>query len=156
MSRYLVDQLATRPNIHATLGVEVAAVHGEAALEAIDMRDCATGDITRVDSGGLFAFIGADAQTGWLPDEIGLNQRGYVLTGSDMKATGDWKLDRDPYLLETSVQGIFACGDMRYGPVKRVAAAVGEGSMAIAFVHQYLREADGVRAAGLSAAGAFA
>ena len=141
MSQYLVDQLATRPNIHTTLGVEVAAVYGESSLEAIDLRDCTSGETTRADSGGLFLFIGADAQTGWLPDEIALDERGYVLTGSDMQAAGHWKLERDPYLLETSVPGIFACGDVRYGPVKRVAAAVGEGSMAIAFIHQFLREA---------------
>ena len=71
-----------------------------------------------------------------------------MLTGSDMRAAGRWTLERDPYLLETSVPGIFACGDVRFGPVKRVAAAVGEGSMAIAFVHQYLREADELRGSG--------
>jgi thioredoxin reductase (NADPH) len=84
-------------------------------------------------------FVGADAETAWLPPEIALDEKGYVLTGSDVPA-GLWQLDRDPYLLETSVPGIFACGDVRFSPVKRVAAAVGEGSMAIAFVHQYLRE----------------
>jgi thioredoxin reductase (NADPH) len=73
--------------------------------------------------------------------QIALDKRGFVLTGPDMHATGNWPLERDPYLLETSVPGIFACGDVRYGPVKRVAAAVGEGSMSIAFVHQYLRDA---------------
>ena len=140
MSRYLIDQLAARPNIEAKLGYEVAAVHGETALEAIDIRDSATSEITRVESGGMFIFIGADAKTSWLPIQIALDKRGYVLTGPDMRATGNWTLDRDPYLLETSVPGIFACGDVRYGPVKRVAAAVGEGSMSIAFVHQYLRE----------------
>jgi thioredoxin reductase (NADPH) len=140
MSRYLVDQLASRPNIQARLGAEVAAVHGETVLEAIDIRDTATSEITRVDSGGMFVFIGADAKTSWLPIQIALDQRGYVLTGSEMQASGNWTLERDPYLLETSVPGIFACGDVRYGPVKRVAAAVGEGSMSIAFVHQYLRE----------------
>ena len=140
MSRYLIDQLAARPNIEAKLGSEVAAVHGETALEAIDIRDSATSEITRVESGGMFIFIGADAKTSWLPIQIALDKRGFVLTGPDMQATGNWTLDRDPYLLETSVPGIFACGDVRYGPVKRVAAAVGEGSMSIAFVHQYLRE----------------
>jgi thioredoxin reductase (NADPH) len=140
MSQYLIDQLATRPNIDTRLGVEVAAVHGESSLEAIDLRDRASGDTTRFESGGMFIFIGADAQTGWLPDEIALDQHGYVLTGSDMQGDGHWKLERDPYLLETSVPGIFACGDVRFGPVKRVAAAVGEGSMSIAFVHQFLRE----------------
>ncbi len=143
MSRYLVDQLATRPNIEVMFGTEVAAVHGVDSLEAIDVRGCATGETSQLESGGLFIFIGADAETAWLPPEIALDRRGYVLTGSDMRAE-HWTLDRDPYLLETSVPGIFACGDVRFGPVKRVAAAVGEGSMAIAFVHQYLKELDRV------------
>ena len=75
------------------------------------------------------------------PPEIALDRHGYVLTGSDVRAAERWEIERDPYLLETSVPGIFACGDVRLGPVKRVAAAVGEGSMAIAFVHQYLKDA---------------
>ena len=144
MSRYLLDQLANRANIHTLLHVEVTAVHGDTALEAIDVRDTATGGTTRLESGGLFIFIGADAETAWLPPEIALDPKGYVLTGSDVNGTGKWPLDRDPYLLETSVPGIFACGDVRFGPVKRVAAAVGEGSMAIAFVHQCLREDEAV------------
>jgi thioredoxin reductase (NADPH) len=140
MSRYLVDQLATRSNIEVMFGAEVAAVHGESSLEAIDVRDSATGEDSRLESGGLFIFIGADAETGWLPPEIALDRRGFVLTGPDVGSTEHWTADRDPFLLETSVPGIFACGDVRYGPVKRVAAAVGEGSMAIAFVHQYLKD----------------
>jgi thioredoxin reductase (NADPH) len=139
MSRYLVDQLATRPNIATMLQAKVTAVHGERSLEAIDVHAADDGT-TRLESGGLFVFIGADAQTGWLPPEIALDPRGFILTGTDMQAGGGWTLERDPYLLETSVPGVFACGDVRFGPVKRVAAAVGEGSMAIAFVHQYLRE----------------
>ena len=146
MSRYLIDQLAARPNIRTLFGAEVAAVHGEVSLEAIDVRQSGTADTTRLESGGLFIFIGADAQTAWLPPEIALDRQGYVLTGSDMRAAGRWTLDRDPYLLETSVPGIFACGDVRFGPVKRVAAAVGEGSMSIAFVHQYLRDAGAAEA----------
>ena len=141
MSRYLIDQLDGRPNIRrARSARRSSAAHGETSLEAIDVArrgDAAT--TTRLASGGLFIFIGADAQTGWLPPEIALDQRGFVLTGADVRAAGRWELDRDPYLLETSVPGVFACGDVRFGPVKRVAAAVGEGSMAIAFVHQYLR-----------------
>jgi thioredoxin reductase (NADPH) len=140
MSRYLVDQVASRSNIEVMFGTEVAAVHGDTSLEAIDVRDCATGETARLESGGLFIFIGADADTAWLPSEIALDSRGYVLTGSDVRLAGRWELERDPYLLETSVPGIFASGDVRFSPVKRVAAAVGEGSMAIAFVHQYLRE----------------
>ena len=141
MSRYLVDQIGTRPNIDARYRVEVVAAHGEEALEALDIRNVDLGEVERLESAGLFIFIGADAETGWLPPEIALDPKGYVLTGSDVTAAGRWPLERDPYLLETSVPGVFACGDVRYGPVKRVAAAVGEGSMAIAFVHQYLRDA---------------
>ena len=140
MSRYLIDQLASRPNIRTLYGTEVVAAHGGASLEAIEVSNGASGETTRLDSGGLFIFIGADAETGWLPAEIALDRRGYVLTGADVRDAGRWELDRDPYLLETSVPGIFASGDVRFGPVKRVAAAVGEGSMAIAFVHQYLKD----------------
>jgi len=140
MSRYLIDQLATRSNIEVAYGVEVAAVHGEDSLAAIDLRKRDSGEESRVDSSGLFIFIGADAETEWLPPEISLDQHGYVLTGAEMRAAASWSLDRDPFLLETSVPGVFACGDVRSGPVKRVAAAVGEGSMSIAFVHQHLRE----------------
>jgi thioredoxin reductase (NADPH) len=141
MSHYLVDQLGTRANIHVQYRTEVVAAHGDTSLEAIDLRNAATGETSRHESGGLFIFIGADAETAWLPSEIALDQKGYVLTGPDVRDAGRWQLvGRDPYLLETSVPGIFACGDVRFSPVKRVAAAVGEGSMAIAFVHQYLTE----------------
>jgi thioredoxin reductase (NADPH) len=94
--------------------------------------------VSRHECGGLFIFIGADAETGWLPADIARDRRGYVLTGDDVVKAKRWSLDRDPYLLETSVPGVFACGDVRLGLVKRVASAVGEGSMAIAFVHRYL------------------
>jgi thioredoxin reductase (NADPH) len=142
MSRYLVDQLATRSNIDVRFLSEVVAADGEEVLEAIDVRTGKGDETVRLTSSGLFIFIGADAETGWLPPEIALDRRGYVLTGPDVSAAGAWPLARDPYLLETSVPGVFACGDVRAGPVKRVAAAVGEGSMAIAFIHQYLRDAD--------------
>jgi thioredoxin reductase (NADPH) len=138
MSSYLIGQLVTRTNIRVRFQTEVLAAHGDGSLEALDVHDASTGQTSRVASGGLFIFIGADAETGWLPAEIALDRRGYVLTGAAVTAAGGWELDRDPYLLETSVPGIFAVGDVRSGPVKRVAAAVGEGSMAIAFVHQHL------------------
>ena len=144
MSRYLIDQLAAQPKIRTMFGAELAAVRGDLSIEAIDIRDRATGEFTRLESGGLYIFIGADAETAWLPSEIALDDRGFVLTGVEMRGAGHWTLDRDPYLLETSVPGIFACGDVRFAPVKRVAAAVGEGSMAIAFVHQYLKNAETV------------
>jgi len=139
MSRYLVDQVRGKPNVRVQLHAEVKAVHGEDHLTAIDVVDHATGEVNRRECGGLFVFIGADAETAWLPEQIVRDARGYVLTGADLTKKGHWSSDRDPYLLETSVPGIFACGDVRFSPVKRVASAVGEGSMAIAFVHQYLQ-----------------
>jgi thioredoxin reductase (NADPH) len=142
MARYLANQLAARPNIRAMNRTEVVAAHVDVSLEAVDVRNGATAETTRLESGGLFMFIGADAETAWLPPEIALDRHGYVLTGSDVRAAGRWELDRDPYLLETSVRGIFAAGDVRSSPVKRVASAVGEGSMAIAFAGQYLKETE--------------
>jgi thioredoxin reductase (NADPH) len=138
MSQYVVDQMRAKPNIAVLLRSEVAAAHGEDQLTAIDIRDGATGTVRRTDCGGLFVFIGADAETEWLPPEIARDARGYVLTGEDVVKAGRWSEQRDPYLLETSMPGVFACGDVRLSPVKRVAAAVGEGSMAIAFVQQFL------------------
>jgi thioredoxin reductase (NADPH) len=139
MSHYLIEQLGSRANIDVRFGTAVVAAHGAEALESIDMRNIATGETESLASDGIFIFIGADAETDWLPAEIALDRRGFILTGADVQAIGAWRLERDPYLLETSIPGIFACGDVRSGPVKRVAAAVGEGSMAIAFVHQYLQ-----------------
>ncbi|WP_423066748.1 FAD-dependent oxidoreductase [Devosia sp. CN2-171] len=138
MSQYLVDQVHSKSNIKVALRSEVAATLGDDHLTAVELRDNATGLTRREESGGLFVFIGADAETDWLPAELVRDARGYVLTGEDLRKTGHWAESRDPYLLETSVPGIFACGDVRFSPVKRVASAVGEGSMAIAFVHQYL------------------
>ncbi|MGV3491352.1 MAG: NAD(P)/FAD-dependent oxidoreductase [Devosia sp.] len=138
MSQYLIDQVRGKANIKVALNTEVVAVHGEQNLAAIELSDRVTGASRREDSAGLFVFIGADAETCWLPPEVARDERGYVLTGEDIKRAGLWRDERDPYLLETSVPGIFACGDVRFGPVKRVASAVGEGAMAIAFVHQFL------------------
>jgi thioredoxin reductase (NADPH) len=140
MSRYLIEQLGGKSNVTVQLRSEVVAAHGDPNLAAIDTRDNASAKVRRHDCGGLFVFIGADAETGWLPVEVARDARGYVLTGDDVIKAGRWSLDRDPYLLESSVPGIFACGDVRLSPVKRVASAVGEGSMAIAFVHKYLQQ----------------
>jgi len=140
MSHYLIDQLRTKTNISVLLSSEVTAAHGETNLTAIDIRDTVTQSTARAECGGLFVFIGADAETAWLPDAIARDRRGYVLTGDDVVKAGRWTGPRDPYLLETSIPGVFACGDVRLSPVKRVAAAVGEGSMAIAFVHQFLAQ----------------
>ena len=140
MSRYLIEQLGGKSNVKVQLRSEVVAAHGDTHLTAIDIRDGASAKVRRQDCGGLFVFIGADAETGWLPAEIARDARGYVLTGDDVVKAGRWSHSRDPYLLESSVPGVFACGDVRLSPVKRVASAVGEGSMAIAFVHKYLQE----------------
>ncbi len=139
MSHYLIEQIRSKSNISAALQSEVRGVHGEAHLEALDIFERTSSAVRRQSCGGLFVFIGADAETDWLPPEIARDERGYVLTGSELVRCGRWQGERDPYLLETSVPGIFACGDVRYSPVKRVASAVGEGSMAIAFTHQYLQ-----------------
>src|SRR5262249_45890551 len=128
MSRYLIDQLSALPNFNVMFRTQIVRAHGTDTLEAIDGKNSETGELTRLESGGVFLFIGADAETGWLPPEIALDPRGYVLTGPDVGDGNAWRLDRDRYLLETSVPGIFACGDVRSGPVKRVASAVGEGS----------------------------
>ena len=140
MSHYLVEQLRGKSNIRLALSSEVQAVHGSQQLEALDLVDRSTGTVRREPSTGVFVFIGADAETSWLPAEIARDDRGYVLTGDAVVKAGRWRENRDPYLLETSVPGVFACGDVRCSPVKRVAAAVGEGSMAIAFVHQFLQQ----------------
>src|SRR5690242_11242596 len=125
---------------HVQVSTGVAARPGLFASSVAGGCAGFAGTGNRVASGGLFVFIGADAHTQWLPPQIALDPKGYVLACPDVRAAGLWRLDRAPYLVETSVPGIFACGDVRFSPVKRVAAAVGEGSMAIAFVHQYLRE----------------
>ena len=142
MSQYLIQQLRTKDNVRVALNACVTAVEGGSRLEAITIQhDGGDGSFPtreRVETDALFVFLGADAETGWLPETIARDERGYLLTGVDVKAGGHWRQDRDPYLLETSVPGIFAAGDVRHGSVKRVASGVGEGSMAIAFIHQYL------------------
>jgi thioredoxin reductase (NADPH) len=138
MSHYLMEQIRSKSNIAVELQSEVHSVHGDTHLAAIDIRNSASNTVNRHDCGGLFIFIGADAETGWLPTDIARDGRGYVLTGDDVVKAKRWSSDRDPYLLETSVPGVFACGDVRLSLVKRVASAVGEGSMAIAFIHRFL------------------
>ena len=138
MSRYLIDQIAANDVIHVETRSEVVRLHGEASLEAVDVIDKATGKTMQRSCPVLFVMIGADAVTGWLPPDIARDAHGFVLTGADAAATDSWTLERRPFALETSAPGIFAVGDVRSGSVKRVAAGVGEGGMAIAFVHQYL------------------
>jgi thioredoxin reductase (NADPH) len=142
MSRYLVDEIGRTPQIEVQTGARVVEVHGEERLEAISIQCDATGSIDRVPASALFIFIGAEPSTEWLDGFVQRDERGFLLTGQDLLKNGQrpkgWQLDRDPGLLETSVAGVFAVGDVRHGSVKRVASGVGEGSIAIQFVHQYL------------------
>lgn len=138
MSQYLIEQIATKANIRVETRSEVVAVHGDEQLEAIEVIDRRAGTTSRRDTTALFVLIGADATTDWLPPQIARDEHGFILTGADAMKAGQWKADREPFALETSAPGIFAIGDVRSGSVKRVAAAVGEGGIAIAFVHRYL------------------
>jgi thioredoxin reductase (NADPH) len=143
MSRYLIDQIERRDNIDVQLGEEVVEVHGGERLEAITIRHRETGETRREPTPALFVFIGASPHTEMLGDLIELSSAGFVLTGPDLFVNGKrpagWKPKRDPYLMETSVPGIFAAGDVRHGVMRRVASAVGQGSTAINFVHEYLK-----------------
>jgi thioredoxin reductase (NADPH) len=142
MSQYLIDQIKNTPNILVETRARVAEVHGSSRLEAISIHCGDSGQTDRVPASSLFVFIGAEPNTDWLADVVERDQRGFILTGSDLLREGKrprgWLPDRDPYLTETSVPGIFAAGDVRYGSVKRVASGVGEGSIAVQFIHQYL------------------
>lgn len=137
MSHYLIEQLKTKANVRIEAQSVVVDAYGEDHLEEIAVTDAATGETTRRATSALFILIAANAQTEWLPATIERDSQGYVITGSDARRS-EWPIERDPYLLETTVPGIFAVGDVRAGSVKRVAAGVGEGSMVIAFVHQFL------------------
>ncbi len=135
MSSYLIKQLATKHNISVETRTVVAAVSGTAHIETITTRVEPDGNTQTRRADGLFVFIGADAETGWIPEVLDRDSRGYLKTGRDLDT---WPLARPPYPLETSVPGIFAAGDVRSASVKRVASSVGEGSMVIAFIHEYL------------------
>jgi thioredoxin reductase (NADPH) len=138
MSKYLIDQIKATPNITVETFTEVVAMSGNGHLECLTLKTPRGEEVRPVTS--LFIFIGAAPKTDWLPKEIALDNKGFILAGPDLKAQSpkSWTLDRDPYLLETSVPGIFVAGDVRFNSVKRCASAVGEGSIAIQFVHQYL------------------
>jgi len=142
MSQYLIEQVQNTNNIQVEYNSRVTEVHGEDHLESVSIVCDQTGDTSRVPASSLFVFIGAEPRTTWLDGTIERNERGFILTGPDLLKSGKrpkgWTLERDPGLLETNVPGVFAVGDVRYGSVKRVASGVGEGSVAIQFVHQYL------------------
>ena len=141
MSSYLIAELKTRPNVSLITKTEVQAVEGREDVETVVLRDVAAGTTRREPTHAAFIFIGAEAQTAWLAGFVAIDRRGYVLTGLEAaKADATWALEREPFLLETNKPGIFAAGDVRSGSIKRVAAGVGEGSTAIAMVHQVLPE----------------
>jgi thioredoxin reductase (NADPH) len=140
MSKYLIDQIAGTSNIEVLVESQVVEACGETQLDAVRYR---TPGGERVEKAtGLFTFIGAAPNTNWLPASILRDDKGFLLTGQDLRVNGElpslWTEQRDPFLLETSVPGVFAAGDVRHGSVKRVASAVGEGSIAVQLMHQYL------------------
>lgn len=142
MSDYLITQLKATPNIEVRLRTRVADGHGQARLEALTVEDVRTGQRGQVPTAAVFVMIGAEPRTEWLRDLIKLDNRGFILTGRDVPP-GAWPLPRPPLPFETNLPGVFAAGDVRYGSVKRVAGAVGEGSVAVGSVQQYLTELSG-------------
>src|SRR5205814_386789 len=142
MSQYLIEQVQQTPNIQLWTHASVAEAHGKTHLEEISVLCSDTNKIERVPASAMFIFIGALPRTDWLANVIERDERGFLLTGPDLIRDGQrpkgWTLDRDPFLLETNVPGIFAVGDVRHGSIKRVASGVGEGSVAVQFIHQYL------------------
>ena len=142
MSQYLIDQIAATPNIRVQTHSSVLEAKGETSLEAITIQNTLSGETQTVPATSLFIFIGAVPRTDWLDGAIERDERGFILTGPEIPRNEGrikgWTLPRDPYLLETNVPGVFAVGDVRHGSVKRVASGVGEGSICVQFVHQYL------------------
>ena len=142
MSQYLIDQIKETPNIQIWAHANMVEAHGTTHLEEISVLCSDTNKIERVPATSMFIFIGALPRTDWLAGLVERDERGFILTGPDLIRDGQhpkgWTLDRDPFLLETNVPGIFAVGDVRFGSVKRVASGVGEGSVAVQFIHQYL------------------
>jgi thioredoxin reductase (NADPH) len=142
MSQYLIDQIQERPNIQIWPNASVTEAHGETHLEEVSFLCSDSNKIERVKATSMFIFIGASPRTDWLSGIVERDEHGFILTGPDLIRDGQrpkgWKLDRDPFLLETNLPGLFAVGDVRHGSVKRVASGVGEGSVAVQFIHQYL------------------
>ena len=144
MSQYLIDQIEATDNIKVQTHTSVIEAKGETSLETLVLQNSLTKETETVAANSLFIFIGAVPHTQWLDDILARDERGFIFTGSDLPRKSDrirsWSLERDPYLLETNIPGIFAVGDVRHGSVKRVASGVGEGSICVQFVHRYLAQ----------------
>jgi thioredoxin reductase (NADPH) len=139
MSSYLIDQIGGIDNIEVHTCTQVASCKGSDHLECVTLTNSATGESREVDTEWMFVFIGAAPRTDWLPGDLLRDERGFVLTGPDLRGRPPgWALEREPYHLETSMPGVFAAGDVRAESVKRVASAVGDGAMAVTLVHRYL------------------
>jgi thioredoxin reductase (NADPH) len=142
MSQYLIEQIRQIPNIQVELQSEVVEAHGEDHLSSITILDHTTEETRTVPTSALFIFIGAVPCTGWLRGKLPMDERGYLLTGALLPRDGNgpkgWKEDRDPFIFESIIPGVFAAGDTRHSSIKRVASAVGEGSISVQMVHQYL------------------
>jgi thioredoxin reductase (NADPH) len=142
MSQYLIDQIAKTPNIHLRTRLEIAKVEGDGHVEKVTLVSLDDGSMQTEDAEALFIFIGTRPRSDWLPAEVLRDTKGFVLTGRDLMAAEGyariWKEQREPLLLETSVPGVFAAGDLRAGAMNRVASAVGEGSMVVRLAHEYL------------------
>jgi thioredoxin reductase (NADPH) len=139
MSSYLAHRIMNTPNIEILRCTEVASMNGDGHLSSIEILDKLTEKKRTIETGALFSFIGATPRTDWLPAEIEKDEKSFVRTGITLADSPHWTLKRQPFLLETSRPGVFAAGDVRSGSVKRVASAVGEGSMSVQFVHEYLK-----------------
>lgn len=139
MSNYLAQRIEQTANIELKTNTEIAAMFGDTHLEAVEMKNNQTGEIRKISVAGVFSFIGAIPRTNWLPPEIETDAKGFIKTGANVADSTQWTLKRPPFFLETSRAGVFAAGDVRSDSVKRVASAVGEGSMAVQFVHEYLK-----------------
>ena len=142
MSRYLIDQIEKTPNVQVWTHAEVIEVHGESHLEEISVQCSDTNTVERVPAIAMFIYIGALPRTDWLEGTLMRDERGFIPAGPDLKKDGklplSWKLPRDPFLLESSLPGVFVVGDVRQGSIKRVASAVGEGAIAVQFIHRYM------------------
>jgi thioredoxin reductase (NADPH) len=140
MSSYLVRRIEQIPNIDLICNTSIRRMNGDTHLSSVDIVDSQTGEERNVATQGVFSFIGAEPRTSWLPPEIERDPKGFVRTGADLARSRHWTCVRQPHLLETSRPGVFAAGDVRSGSVKRVASAVGEGAMAVQFVHEFLKD----------------